>query len=147
MGEATLTTRLDGPAVEAELVRDMVRRALPVAPVVMIFAALGWGGDGAASAAYGIALVLVNFMASAALLAWSARISLAFLMATALSGYVLRLAVIFGAVYLVRNLSWVELWPLGLTIIVSHLGLLFWEVRYVSASLAYPGLKPTAGKE
>ena len=26
-------------------------------------------------------------------------------------------------------------------------GLLFWELRYVSASLAYPGLKPTADKE
>ena len=33
--------------------------------------------------------------------------------------------------------------PLGLTLIVTHLGLLFWELRYVSASLAYPGLKPT----
>ncbi len=32
--------------------------------------------------------------------------------------------------------------PLGLTIIVSHLGLLFWEMRFVSASLAFPGLKP-----
>ena len=32
---------------------------------------------------------------------------------------------------------------LGLTIIVTHLGLLFWELRYVSASLAFPGLKPS----
>jgi hypothetical protein len=32
--------------------------------------------------------------------------------------------------------------PLGLTIILAHLGLLFWELRYVSLSLAYPGLKP-----
>jgi len=30
-----------------------------------------------------------------------------------------------------------------LTLIVTHLGLLFWELRYVSGSLAYPGLKPT----
>src|SRR5439155_235035 len=28
-------------------------------------------------------------------------------------------------------------------IIVTHLGLLIWETRYVSASLAFPGLKPT----
>ena len=27
-------------------------------------------------------------------------------------------------------------------IIVTHLGLLIWELRYVSISLAYPGLKP-----
>ena len=31
---------------------------------------------------------------------------------------------------------------LGITVIVTHVGLLFWETRHVSASLAYPGLKP-----
>jgi Na+/H+-dicarboxylate symporter len=46
------------------------------------------------------------------------------------------------AVFAVRNLGWVELMPLGLTIILAHLGLLFWELRYVSLSLAYPGFKP-----
>jgi len=33
---------------------------------------------------------------------------------------------------------------LAVTILATHLGLLFWELRYVSASLAYPGLKPTS---
>jgi len=42
----------------------------------------------------------------------------------------------------VKDAAWVELWPLGLTLIVTHLGLLLWETRYVSASLAFPGLKP-----
>jgi hypothetical protein len=28
------------------------------------------------------------------------------------------------------------------TLLVTHLGLLFWELRYVSASLAFPALKP-----
>jgi len=27
-------------------------------------------------------------------------------------------------------------------LLVTYLGLLFWETRYVSASLAFPGLKP-----
>jgi len=36
--------------------------------------------------------------------------------------------------------------PLGLTIIFAHLGLLFWELRYVSLSLAFPGLKPKPSK-
>jgi hypothetical protein len=36
---------------------------------------------------------------------------------------------------------------LGITVIVTHLGLLFWELRYVSASLAFPGLKPASNKE
>jgi hypothetical protein len=43
---------------------------------------------------------------------------------------------------LVRDAGWVELVPLGLTLIVTHLGLLAWEARSVSASLAFPALKP-----
>ena len=46
------------------------------------------------------------------------------------------------AVLLAKDASWMELWPMGLTLVIAHLGLLWWETRYVSASLAYPGLKP-----
>jgi hypothetical protein len=28
--------------------------------------------------------------------------------------------------------------------VITHLGLLFWEMRYVSANLAHPALKPKA---
>jgi hypothetical protein len=63
-------------------------------------------------------------------------------MAAALFGYLLRLGLLFGAVVLVRDAGWVELVPLGLTLIVTHLGLLAWEARSVSASLAFPALKP-----
>jgi hypothetical protein len=142
MGEA-LTTRLDGPAVETDIARDMIRRSLPALPVLLLLSAAGWGADGAASAAYATALVLVNFLVSAALLAWTARVSLALMMAAALFGYLVRLGLISLAVLLVKDQAWVELVPLGLTIILTHLGLLFWELRYVSASLAFPGLKPT----
>jgi len=48
------------------------------------------------------------------------------------------------AVLAVRDQPWVELVPLGLTIIITHLGLLFWELRHISSSLAFPGLKPQA---
>ena len=103
-----------------------------------------WGASGAASAAYAVAIVCVNFLLSAALITWTARISLGLMMGAVLFGYIGRLALIFLAVLLVKDASWVSLVPLGLTIIVTHLGLLFWELRYVSASLAFPGLKPTA---
>ena len=43
----------------------------------------------------------------------------------------------------VKDAGWVNLWPLGLSLIITHLGLLIWETRYVSASLAFPGLKPS----
>ena len=52
-----------------------------------------------------------------------------------------------AVLFAVRNAAWVDLLALGLTLVVTHLGLLFWETRYVSASLAFPGLKPTAAKE
>jgi len=64
------------------------------------------------------------------------------MMASMMFGYLARMALVAVAVFVVRNLEWVELMPLGLTIILAHLGLLFWELRYVSLSLAYPGLKP-----
>ena len=66
------------------------------------------------------------------------------MMGAALFGYLLRLALIFLAIWLVRDASWVVMLPLGLTIIVAHLGLLFWEMKFISASLAFPALKPTA---
>ena len=44
--------------------------------------------------------------------------------------------------WLVKDLPWVEMVPLAITLLVTHLGLLLWETRYVSLSLAYPGLKP-----
>ena len=31
---------------------------------------------------------------------------------------------------------------LGFTLVGAHLGLLFWETRYVSLQLAAPGLRP-----
>jgi hypothetical protein len=138
------TTALDGPAVEMELARDIMRRGAIVAPAVVALCALVWGLDGAASAAYGLAIVIANFAIAAALLSTTARISLGLMMGAALFGYLVRLALIFLAVWLVRDASWVDLVPLGLTIIVTHLGLLFWELRYVSASMAFPGLKPGA---
>ncbi|MDQ3756950.1 MAG: ATP synthase subunit I [Actinomycetota bacterium] len=147
MTGAAVVTRLDGPAVERTIVLDMARRGLPAVPVLLIAAALGWGFDGAASAAYGVAIVLGNLALSAALLTATARISLGLMMGAALFGYLIRLGLIFLAVLAVKDAAWVELWPLGLTLIVTHLGLLLWETRHVSASLAFPALKPTARKD
>ncbi len=134
------------PPVERQVVSDMVRRSLPVLPVMLIVAGLGWGADGAASAAYAIGLVLVNFLFSALLLETAARISLPLLMVAALGGFVVRLAMLTAAVLIVKDQSWVSLVPLSFTLIVTHLGLLVWESRHVSASLAFPALKPTGGR-
>lgn len=131
-----------GQAPETAVARDLARRAVPLGPVLIALCGAVWGVDGALSSAYAVALVVVNFIVAAALMAWAVRISLAALMATVLAGYVLRLGAIALAVLAVRNAGWVELVPLGLTLVATHLGLLVWETRKVSLSLAFPGLKP-----
>jgi hypothetical protein len=120
----------------------MIKRGLIVAPVLVAICAVIWGGDGAWSSIYGIAIVLVNFALAAALIAMSARISLGLMMFATLFGYLIRLGLIFLAVYLVKDAGWISLPALGATIIVTHLGLLVWELKYVAISLAHPGLKP-----
>jgi hypothetical protein len=137
-----VTTRFDGPAPEVGVSTDMIKRGLIVAPALIAVCAVIWGADGAWSSAYGIAIVLANFALAAALIAGAARISVALMMGATLFGYLIRLGLIFLAVLLVKDASWISLPALGSTIIVTHLGLLFWEMKYVALSLAHPGLKP-----
>jgi hypothetical protein len=141
VGEA-FVTRFDGPGPEGEIVKDMARRAAFAAPVLIVGFGLIWGVNGAISTAYAIGLVLLNFALSAAILSWSARVSLGMLMGAALFGFLIRMGLVLVAVLAVRNAPWVAMVPLALTIVITHLGLLFWEMKYVSASLAFPGLKP-----
>ena len=139
----TMTTRLEGPAPEVEISRDMIRRGLIAAPVLIAICGAAWGLKGVSSSSYAIALVLVNFGIAAGLIAVTARISLGMMMGAILFGYLLRLGLLFLAVYVVKDAGWISRPALGLTIIVSHLGLLAWELKYVAASLTYPGLKPS----
>jgi hypothetical protein len=133
----------EDPTPERTVARDIVRHGLIIAPLLILVCGAVWGLDGAISSAYAIAIVLVNFLLAAFLITWSARISLPLLMGSVLGGYVGRLGLIFLAVFLVHDASWFEKLPLGFTLIVTHLLLLIWELRYVSASLAFPGLKPS----
>ena len=137
-----IVTQLDGEPVEINVSVDMVKRGLIVAPVLIGVAAAIWGVDGAWSAAFAIALVLVNFTLSAFLISYTAKISLGLMMGATLFGYLIRLGLIALAVLLVKDASWISLPALGATIIVTHLGLLVWELKYVAITLAHPGLKP-----
>ena len=129
-------------APEVEIARDMARRAVPAAPVLLLVSGLLWGVDGALSSGYAIALVLLNFLAAAGLIAWGASISPSALMATVLGGFLLRFGVLTLAILAVKDAAWVERAPLFATLLVTHVGLLLWETRFVSLSLAYPGLAP-----
>ena len=138
-----MVTRLEGAAPEVEISRDMIRRGLIVAPVLIAICGVAWGMDGVWSSAYGVAIVLVNFGIAAGLIAVTARISLGLMMGAILFGYLIRLGLVLLAFVLVKDASWISRPALGLTVIVTHLGLLVWELKYVAASLAFPGLKPS----
>jgi hypothetical protein len=139
---SALQRRDPGPATELAVSGDMIKRGLVAAPVLIAICAVIWGLDGAWSAAYGILIVLANFAIAARLISYTAPISLGLMIGAILFGYLGRLALIFGAVWIVRDASWISFPALGATIIVTHLGLLVWELKYVAISLAYPGLKP-----
>ena len=141
-GSSPLAMAVAGEAPEVSISKDLVKRGLIATPVLVLLGAVAAGGDGAWSAAFAIALILLNFSMAAWLISVTARISLGLMMGAILFGYILRLALITLAVLLVKDMSWVSIPVLGVTIIVTHLGLLFWEMKYVAASLAFPGLKP-----
>jgi hypothetical protein len=128
--------------VERQIAADMIKRAAMALPALVVVAALGWGVDGALSAAFAVGLVSANFAVAATSMSWAAKISVNVLMATVLAGFMVRMALITVAVLAVRHQSWVATVPLGITIVLTHIGLLFWETRHLSVSLAFPGLKP-----
>lgn len=146
MSTAPAATAASSTQVEWDMATDMVRRGLPVAPVLVLVGAFGWGVDGALSTCYALVLVLGNLLVAAALMRWAARKSLGVLAGVAAGGYAVRMALVTLAVWAVKDGSWVELLPLGLTIVFTQLGLLWWETRQISLSLAYPGLKPPSGR-
>ena len=86
-----LAMAAQGLAPEVSVSRDIIKRGLMIAPVVMIIGGIVWGVNGAWSAGLGLAIVLVNFGLAAALIAWAAPISLALMMGVSLFGYLIRL--------------------------------------------------------
>ena len=132
-------------AVERAVAADMVRRALPAAPVVVLLAGALRGVNGAWSASYALVLVLLNFVVAALLLSTAARRSPTALMVAALGGFLVRMGLLAAALLAVQDATWIDDLSLGVTLLVTHLGLLVWEARYLSISLAFPALKPTRG--
>ncbi len=136
--------RVTGPSPAMSVALDMAKRSLWLLPVAIIVSAAGWGLDGVISTLYALAIVVVNFLAAGWLLKVGGQISAAAMGAAAMFGFLARLGLIFVAVLAVRDAGWLELVPFGVTLITTHLVLLFWELRHISSSLAFPGLKPAA---
>lgn len=139
-----LHVRLEGPAPVMGVAVDMARRSLWLLPVILVLSLVFWGVPGVLSTLYALAIVVVNFLLSAYTLAVTGRINAALMAGAAMFGFLVRLGIIVAAVLLVINAWWVAVVPLCITLVVTHLVLLFWEMRYISGSLAFPGVKPGA---
>jgi hypothetical protein len=140
--ERSLAAEPVAEAVETQLALDMLKHAVPFAPVVVLLSWLIWGSRGAWSALLAVGVVVVNLLLSSISLAWAARVSPTALMGVALGGFLVRMMLVTAVVIAVKGSAWVDLTALAVAILVTHLSLLVWETRYVGANLAYPGLKP-----
>jgi hypothetical protein len=134
-----------GAPVEANIAIDIVKRSVVFIPVLLIIGVIAGGSKGAASTAFAIAVVLANFLLSAFALSWAARISFIALGMAAMFGFLIRLGLITAAVLLVRQQEWVSIPVLGIMIVVTHLALLLWELRFVSLSFSSPGVRERSG--
>jgi hypothetical protein len=130
------------PAYEGQIAGDLVRRLLIVSPGVLLVAGVVRGVDGLVSAAIGLVLVGLNFLVAARIISYTARRSPGAVMGVVLGGYIVRIGLLFAIALALENVSWVDIPVLVLTIAIVHLALLTWEMRHVSLTLGFPGLKP-----
>jgi len=138
---------VDVDRVESRIARDLAVKATLVAPVVALALGLWRGPDAALAVVVALAIVIVNFVGSAALLGWSARTHPDALAGVAMFSFLGRLILITVIGVGIKALDVVD-WPVFcITLVASYFVLLTWELRSVSFSLASPGLKPKLRKD
>ena len=133
-------TSLDAP--EVSIARDLARRALFISPIFLLIGVAIDGVGGLISSGLALALVAFNFFLGAKIISRAIAISLNTLYGAVLFGYLIRLGLMAVAVLIVRNADWFATVPFAITLLITHLGLLIWETKHVSLSLAFPGVMP-----
>jgi len=118
--------------VESVLSRHIVKRAIYVAPVLILIFGLTSGWVGAWSSALGVAVVVANFLLAGAILSISAKISLSVYHAAALFGFFLRLGLIVFSMLLIARFIDIDRTAFGITAVVAYLVLLSWEAVAVA---------------
>ncbi len=132
--------------VESRIAIDIAKKAAIVTPVVVLAIGIWKGPDAGLAALLALVVVIGNFLLSAAILGWAARTMPHALTGVALLSFIVRLALITAIGAAVKAAGIVD-WPVfGITLIVSYMGLLFWELPSISLTLASPGLKPKPGQ-
>jgi hypothetical protein len=128
----------------------MIRRALVPGVIALPLAAgIAWllapsdaRAGAAVSASIAIAVVLTNFVAHAASLAWASTISIPAVHVVALVGFAVRLGVVVGILFALSALDWFSPLAFGLAAVPATLVLLGFEARLtlrgVGAQLQIP---------
>ncbi len=118
--------------VEAIIAKSISRRALWVAPILIVVFALGGGWLGDVSAAIGVAIVVAKFILGGYILATAAGVSLSLYHAAALFGFFVRLGLITLTMVIVVGVTDVDRVAMGVSAVVSYLVLLSLEAMAVS---------------
>jgi hypothetical protein len=115
----------------------MVRRALIAggAALLPVWGAglLVGGPDGGVSALLGVLLVVLNFAAHGLSLAWAAGKSVDMVQAVALGGFVVRMGVLVGAMFLLSRTSFFYPLVFGSVVAITMVALLAYEARLLLA--------------
>jgi hypothetical protein len=128
--------------VESQIAVDLAKKAAIAGPIVVLALGIWRGPDAALGGALALGVVIGNFLLSAAILGWTARRAPHALTGVALLSFLGRLVVITVIGAGIKALGIVDFPVFCLTLIASYFVLLVWEMRSISLTLAYPGLKP-----
>jgi len=113
--------------VEAIISRNMVKRAIWVAPILIVVFGITGGVAGAVAAGIGVAIVVVNFLIGGWILSTAAGVSLTLYHAAALFGFFIRLGLITLTMLLVASVTDIDRTAMGVSAVVSYLTLLSLE--------------------
>jgi hypothetical protein len=130
--DATMT---DHPAPERAMVGRGVLGGALVAPLAFATGSLAGGVDDGWSALLGVVVVVANFTVHGLSLAWAASLSIVLLQAVALTGFVLRMGIIFGALVLLDRMAFFSPVVFGIAAVAATFGLLGYEARLVARGL------------
>ena len=122
----------DQRPIEAIMGRNTAKRAVFVAPALMVGFGLFRGWEGAIAAAVGVAIVAGNFVLSGYIMSTAARISLSLYHAAALFGFIIRLGLITASMLLIAAVTDIDRLAMGISVVVSYLVLLSWEAVAVT---------------
>jgi hypothetical protein len=131
---------------ERELIRRISPFALPVAAVAFAAGTLLDGPEAGWSAAIGIVVVVLNFVAHGSSLAWAAGISPVVLYAVGLAGFVVRLAVNVVVMLALEQLAWFSVVAFVAALVPATIALLVVEMKLLSGRMqAHLWTFPAAG--